>query len=287
MWHRQEITPAAALRRNRWTQICRGYGRQQMPFGNPTSVCQASGAGPESNDFESATWARSHTPWPSALECRWKRVVADSDRSRQAQRLSTRPQRQHSDRELRGPLARQRLVRGGNQLQPRGGLSPAHRATGPNPGVGRVQRDERHIPRRRGADLFTADVRLIELNQDGAPISAPFQPGLRMVWPIVSARSDGPVWRIFGDVPHPSGSRFTFGSMEIVSAVGGGCRTPNPFVAFGGGRCVNGGWLFPTVPAPPPSAPVPGIPDPFIALGEAPRGAGDTTEAIAGGPVTG
>ncbi len=58
----------------------------------------------------------------------------------------------------------------------------------------------------------------------------------------------------------------------------GGCTTPDPFVAFGGGTCVNGGWLFPgTVaipPSPSPSTPVSSptpatcvTPDPFVALG--------------------
>ncbi len=47
------------------------------------------------------------------------------------------------------------------------------------------------------------------------------------------------------------------------------CTTPDPFVSLGGGRCVNGGWLPPIVPEPSPT-PVPGgclTPDPFVALG--------------------
>ncbi len=53
----------------------------------------------------------------------------------------------------------------------------------------------------------------------------------------------------------------------------GGCTTPDPFVAFGGGTCVNGGWFPPSAPSPTPSptpAPQAGgclTPDPFVALG--------------------
>jgi hypothetical protein len=58
----------------------------------------------------------------------------------------------------------------------------------------------------------------------------------------------------------------------------GGCTTPDPFVAFGGGTCVNGGWMPPGIvggtvpPAPPlPSGPVAYggcvTPDPFVAFG--------------------
>ena len=55
----------------------------------------------------------------------------------------------------------------------------------------------------------------------------------------------------------------------------GGCTTPDPFVALGGGTCVDGGWLPPGIappgsgePAPPPP-PSDGCttPDPFVALG--------------------
>ena len=66
----------------------------------------------------------------------------------------------------------------------------------------------------------------------------------------------------------------------------GGCTTPDPFVALGGGTCFAGGWLPPGMPipgappaAPPPSTPPPPpptpppssggctTPDPFVALG--------------------
>jgi hypothetical protein len=50
--------------------------------------------------------------------------------------------------------------------------------------------------------------------------------------------------------------------------------TPDPFVALGGGTCVNGGWLPPGIapPSVPPSAPPPPVsggcvtPDPFVGL---------------------
>jgi hypothetical protein len=58
----------------------------------------------------------------------------------------------------------------------------------------------------------------------------------------------------------------------------GGCTTPDPFVALGGGRCHQGGWLppgmpIPGAPAPAPAPPPPpspagcATPDPFVALG--------------------
>lgn len=56
----------------------------------------------------------------------------------------------------------------------------------------------------------------------------------------------------------------------------GGCTTPDPFVALGGGTCANGGWLPPGItppPPPPPGSPPPtspggcATPDPFVSLG--------------------
>jgi hypothetical protein len=64
-----------------------------------------------------------------------------------------------------------------------------------------------------------------------------------------------------------------------VPTIPGGCLTPDPFVALGGGRCVNGGWLPPgfdapttTIPVAPQPTPTPVsggciTPDPFVALG--------------------
>src|SRR5262249_42685737 len=56
-----------------------------------------------------------------------------------------------------------------------------------------------------------------------------------------------------------------------------GCLTPDPFVAIGGGTCVNGGWFPPGVVAPPAPTPTPTptpapaggclTPDPFVAMG--------------------
>jgi hypothetical protein len=62
-------------------------------------------------------------------------------------------------------------------------------------------------------------------------------------------------------------------------ATAGGCATPDPFVALGGGKCYQGSWLPPGMPipgapaaaVPPPPAPAPAAgcatPDPFVALG--------------------
>ena len=38
---------------------------------------------------------------------------------------------------------------------------------------------------------------------------------------------------------------------DPIAPVAGGCTTPDPFLAFGGGRCVNGGWLPPGMFVPP------------------------------------
>src|SRR5262249_23455320 len=55
------------------------------------------------------------------------------------------------------------------------------------------------------------------------------------------------------------------------SVTRGGCSLPDPFVAFGGGTCFNGGGLPPGMvpPPPPPTSSSSGCltPDPFVALG--------------------
>ena len=92
---------------------------------------------------------------------------------------------------------------------------------------------------------------LRELNQYGAPLSAPTL-SRQLVDGVISVPPAVSDWR----VPTP-----------------GGCTTPDPFVALGGGTCVNGGWYPPGMGAPvptPPPPPVPGgciTPDPFVALG--------------------
>ncbi len=64
-------------------------------------------------------------------------------------------------------------------------------------------------------------------------------------------------------VNYQAGTVFRIGSAPTT------CATPDPFVALGGGTCVNGGWLPPGMTSNPP-APSPGgcaTPDPFVALG--------------------
>jgi hypothetical protein len=86
------------------------------------------------------------------------------------------------------------------------------------------------------------------------------------------------LWGIFGAEISPSGRVISRGSptpTPTPTPTPGGCTTPDPFVALGGGTCVNGGWFPPGMGAPappstPPSTPAPGgclTPDPFVALG--------------------
>jgi hypothetical protein len=84
---------------------------------------------------------------------------------------------------------------------------------------------------------------------------------------------------------YSAGTVYRLVSSTTSAPPGGGpaCATPDPFVALGGGTCVNGGWLPPGIvppPAPPPSTTPPptppptptggtgcATPDPFVALG--------------------
>lgn len=75
------------------------------------------------------------------------------------------------------------------------------------------------------------------------------------------------------------GSRRACWRQETSITYFGGCSTPDPFLALGGGRCINGGWYPPSAPSPSPTpsptptpipTPTPGgctTPDPFVALG--------------------
>jgi glucose/arabinose dehydrogenase len=56
--------------------------------------------------------------------------------------------------------------------------------------------------------------------------------------------------------------------IALQSVVTGGCIPPDPFAIFGGGSCVNGGWLPPTTTSPPATSSTGcSTPDPFAALG--------------------
>ena len=99
----------------------------------------------------------------------------------------------------------------------------------------------------------------------------------------ITALADGIYY--FAVQAYTSDGTLSLPSNEVVAAVGstgivvlGGCTTSDPFVAIGGGTCVNGGWLPPSggstspVSSPPPPAPiiVPGgctTADPFAAMG--------------------
>ena len=140
--------------------------------------------------------------------------------------------------------------------------------------------------------------RLLELNQHGVPVGDTLT--LADFAPLITASHlTAPEWLVATVV----GTRYIFGTSTPFgrsdahlpdcltpdpfvafgggTCVGGGwyppgmlpqvCATPDPFTALGGGRCVNGGWLPPIVTAPLPTpTPAPGgclTPDPFVALG--------------------
>jgi hypothetical protein len=142
--------------------------------------------------------------------------------------------------------------------------------------------------------------RLLELNQHGVPTGAVLVLG--QFFPTISSHGVAPHWlAAAADARYIIGTSTPFGGSDAILdgcitpdpfvAFGGGtcvnrgwfppgvilppspagCTTPDPFVALGGGTCVNGGWYPPAVPAPlPPPPPVSGgciTPDPFVALG--------------------
>jgi hypothetical protein len=121
-------------------------------------------------------------------------------------------------------------------------------------------------------------LRLRELNQYGAPLSAPTL-SAQLIDGVISSPPAVSDWRVFGHFSPPNNATaFNFASETIgtLSASGGsetrlgGCVTPDPFVAFGGSVCFDGGWLPPGVPAPGTTITYVGgcsTPDPFLALG--------------------
>jgi hypothetical protein len=125
---------------------------------------------------------------------------------------------------------------------------------------------------------ITGRLQLRELNQYGAPLSAPTKSS-QLISGVISSPPAVSDWRVFGQF-NPAGNSnvFNFGSETIgtSSSAGGsqarlgGCVLPDPFIAFGGGVCYDGGWLPPGVPAPGTTVKYSGsclTPDPFTALG--------------------
>jgi hypothetical protein len=146
------------------------------------------------------------------------------------------------------------------------------------------------------SDIATFEVGGVELTTSGVPIgvaqvitdgarSGSFYPltSVRPVagqWAVVYARDFrgatsqmiGTATRGGGGGPAPAPSPSPSPTPQPA-----GCSTPDPFVAIGGGVCVNGGWVprGTSVPAPAPSpapAPAPSpstcrTPDPFVSLG--------------------
>jgi hypothetical protein len=105
----------------------------------------------------------------------------------------------------------------------------------------------------------TGQLALLELNQYGSPLTAPMRVATRILFPIASSRSDVPEWRVVGTIdPRGGFDPSVLASEEIGTSMRGGgsaarlggCVTPDPFTAFGGGVCFDGGWLPPGVLAP-------------------------------------
>jgi hypothetical protein len=140
--------------------------------------------------------------------------------------------------------------------------------------------------------LDDRDIAGVELSSDGAArtsvvditVGGSTAPS-GSYYPLVAARTVANHW----NVVHSRG--YLSARNQIVASGGatvtptgpapapapGGCTTPDPFVAIGGGSCVNGGWLprgvapapAPAPAPPPPPPPQPGctMPDPFAAIG--------------------
>jgi len=139
-----------------------------------------------------------------------------------------------------------------------------------------------------GPGAVIGELRGIELNKHGAPNSTPIDvtalgASTNLFIPHAGGRSTAPEWMVsVGGNNSVNVQVVSTSSLFGGSAVRiGGCATPDPFVALGGGACFNGSWLPPGIPAPddlptpppPPSFPAPPTigtcttPDPFVALG--------------------
>jgi hypothetical protein len=121
-------------------------------------------------------------------------------------------------------------------------------------------------------------LQLRELNQYGTPLSPPTT-STQLVDGVISSPPPVSNWRVFGHFTSAGATNvFTFASEPIGTrsvdggsqARVGGCMTPDPFVAFGGGVCFDAGWLPPGVAAPGTTITYMGgcsTPDPFVAFG--------------------
>jgi hypothetical protein len=145
------------------------------------------------------------------------------------------------------------------------------------------------------------DIGAVEITAGGAPnslatiVTAGASSARGSFYPLVAARTHASDW----NVAHSRGFLDARTQIVTTSSTGGGsgvplppaspapgptptpttggCTTPDPFAAIGGGECVNGGWV-PKPPAPAPApAPIPSptpappgtctTPDPFAAIG--------------------
>jgi hypothetical protein len=141
-------------------------------------------------------------------------------------------------------------------------------------------------------DATSYEVGAVELNVSGAPNSAVqlVTDGARLgsFYPMTASRPGTDQWDVIyardfaGATSQIVASASRLGGGPVTGPPPppppplppGGCATPDPFAALGGGRCVNGGWLPPAggvaPPPPPPPPPPPNgctTPDPFAAIG--------------------
>jgi hypothetical protein len=116
----------------------------------------------------------------------------------------------------------------------------------------------------------------VELNQHGAPLSAPILPATEFIQTIVGARPDVAEWIVLGRVWDSSLQSVVLRDQVIRTASTdggsdlrlGGCAFRDPFENLGGGVCYNSGWLPPGMS--PPGLVITGgctTPDPFAGFG--------------------